>query len=156
MMRRRGSGRSATAGVLFGVGLGGFLDGILLHQILQWHHMLSSVLPPTTMEAMHTNMLWDGYFHVLTWIACLVGVFLLWSAARHRESFGPTRRLVGLLLLGWGGFNLVEGLINHQILGIHHVRGYGPDPVWDLSFLASGVIFILFGWLLVRSARNLA
>jgi hypothetical protein len=24
-----------------GVGLGGFVDGILLHQILQWHHMLT-------------------------------------------------------------------------------------------------------------------
>ena len=26
---------------LMGVGLGGFIDGILLHQILQWHHMLT-------------------------------------------------------------------------------------------------------------------
>lgn len=29
-------------GVLLGLGLGGFVDGILLHQILQRHHMLSS------------------------------------------------------------------------------------------------------------------
>ncbi|MGZ5240675.1 MAG: DUF2243 domain-containing protein, partial [Caldimonas sp.] len=26
----------AAAGILFGLGLGGFFDGIVLHQILQW------------------------------------------------------------------------------------------------------------------------
>ena len=26
-----------TSGMLLGVGFGGFVDGILLHQILQWH-----------------------------------------------------------------------------------------------------------------------
>ncbi len=29
-------------GIVLGVGLGGFVDGILLHQLLQWHHMLTS------------------------------------------------------------------------------------------------------------------
>jgi uncharacterized membrane protein len=24
-----------------GIGFGGFIEGIVLHQILQWHHMLS-------------------------------------------------------------------------------------------------------------------
>ena len=27
-----------------------------------------------------------------------------------------------MLLVGWGAFNLVEGTIDHEILGIHHVR----------------------------------
>ena len=31
-----------SAGILFGLGLGGFFDGIILHQVLQWHHMLTS------------------------------------------------------------------------------------------------------------------
>ena len=36
-----------SAGVLFGLGLGGFFDGIVLHQVLQWHHMLTSAgYPP--------------------------------------------------------------------------------------------------------------
>ncbi|MCK1539441.1 DUF2243 domain-containing protein, partial [Bradyrhizobium sp. 176] len=30
-----------SAGVLLGLGLGGFFDGIVFHQLLQWHHMLS-------------------------------------------------------------------------------------------------------------------
>ena len=40
-------GALIPAATLIGVGLGGFIDGILLHQILQWHNMLSSRLPPT-------------------------------------------------------------------------------------------------------------
>jgi hypothetical protein len=32
-------GRLTTPGILLGLGLGGFVDGIVLHQILQWHHI---------------------------------------------------------------------------------------------------------------------
>jgi uncharacterized membrane protein len=28
-------------GLLLGIGLGGLVDGIVLHQTLQWHHMLT-------------------------------------------------------------------------------------------------------------------
>ena len=31
-----------SAGGLFGLGLGGFFDDIVMHQVLQWHHMLST------------------------------------------------------------------------------------------------------------------
>ena len=55
--------RPTLAGVLIGLGLGGFVDGIVLHQILQWHNMLSSVHPPATLPAMHLNMRADGWFH---------------------------------------------------------------------------------------------
>ena len=47
-----------VVGVSFG--LGGFVDGILLHQIIRWHNMLSAVVPPVTIDAMHVNMLADG------------------------------------------------------------------------------------------------
>jgi uncharacterized membrane protein len=33
-----------ASGILFGLGLGGFFDGIVLHQVLQWHHMLSMLV----------------------------------------------------------------------------------------------------------------
>ncbi len=32
---------SRVPGLLMGLGLGGLLDAVVLHQILQWHHMLS-------------------------------------------------------------------------------------------------------------------
>ena len=45
-----------AAGILLGAGLGGFVDGILLHQILQWHNMLSGQLPPDTLVRAKVNM----------------------------------------------------------------------------------------------------
>jgi uncharacterized membrane protein len=73
--------RWLRSGVWLGVGLGGFADGILLHQIAQWHSMGSALVPPTTMDAMRQNMRWDGLFHAATWTITLTGVYLLWSAA---------------------------------------------------------------------------
>jgi uncharacterized membrane protein len=53
--------------------------------------------------------------------------------------------------MGWGGFNLVEGIVDHQILGIHHVRDDLGGPIgWDLAFLAWGAGFLAGGWLLSR------
>lgn len=143
--------RARVGGVFLGIGLGGFVDGILLHQILQWHNMLSSVLPPTTLDAMRTNMLWDGFFHALVWTATIIGSFLIWSGARRAVALPSTLWLAGLMLIGWGIFNFTEGLIDHQILGIHHVRGWGPNPAWDYGFLLSGPILGGLGWLLCRS-----
>lgn len=51
------------SGLSLGFGLGGFFDGILLHQVLQWHHLLSGV------EQAHVDIrvliMTDGLFHVL-------------------------------------------------------------------------------------------
>lgn len=154
-MRGESAGRRARiGGVVLGFGMGGFLDGILLHQILQWHNMLSTVLPPTTLEAMHTNMLWDGFFHAVVWVATLVGVLMIWSGAQRMAALPSTVWMVGLMLVGWGIFNFGEGLINHHFLDIHHVREWGPNPVWDLGFLLSGPLLIGLGWLLTRRIRT--
>jgi uncharacterized membrane protein len=147
-------GKASVGGVLLGVGLGGFVDGIVLHQILQWHNMLSSVVPPSTMETMKRNMLWDGLFHAGVWVATLSGVLLVWAAAREAIDLPSVRWLIGVMLIGWGLFNFVEGLIDHHVLGIHHVRGWGPNRAWDIGFLLSGPLFGAFGWLLARSAHS--
>jgi uncharacterized membrane protein len=57
-----------SAEILFGLGLGGFFDGIVLHQVLQWHHMLTSAgYPPDSVENLKVNTLWDGLFHATTY-----------------------------------------------------------------------------------------
>jgi uncharacterized membrane protein len=139
-------------GIVLGLGLGGFVDGIVLHQILQWHNMLSGTArwQPTTVEKMEANMLGDGLFHAATWILVAVGLWLLWRALR-RGAGGDGVELVGWMLAGWGVFNVVEGVVDHLILGIHHVREGGSDLAWDLGFLAFGLALVLAGWLLVRS-----
>jgi uncharacterized membrane protein len=139
-----------AGGILLGIGLGGFADGILLHQILQWHHMLSSAVPPTSMEAMRANMSADGFFHAGTWLATVAGIWMLWQAGERVTAFPRATWFVGQFFMGWGLFNFVEGVINHQILGIHHVRGQ-PNFDWDYGFLLfAGIGFFYFGRWLAR------
>jgi uncharacterized membrane protein len=155
MQDQRRPPRLFWAGLLLGLGLGGFFDGIVLHQILQWHHLLSSHgdFPVTTVAGLQVNTLWDGLFHAATYIATVAGFFLLWSAARLPHAVWSTKLLLGLLLMGWGAFNVVEGIVDHQLLGIHHVNETAPRaqwPWWDLGFLVWGTLMLLGGWTLVR------
>lgn len=147
-------GAIISPGILLGAGLGGFADGILLHQILQWHNMLSSVHPPTDLVQMKYNMLWDGLFHAFTWIMVVLGIWRLWVAGKRPDVPWSTRTLVGSMLLGWGLFNLVEGLIDHQLLGIHHVHPGEGQLVWDVAFLALGIIQIGAGWASIAAGRG--
>jgi uncharacterized membrane protein len=141
-----------SASTLLGIGLGGFLDGIVFHQLLQTHSMLSAKVDRTTIVGLETNMFWDGMFHVFTWLVTLIGLALLWHAAGHPNVPHSTRTLLGGLSLGWGLFNLVEGVINHHILHLHHVVERPNLLVFDLAFLASGVVLILIGWRVIHSA----
>jgi uncharacterized membrane protein len=140
-----------VAGIVLGVGLGGFVDGIVLHQILQWHHMVTEPFPPESVANLRVNTLGDGLFHAFTWAMTAVGLALLWRASRRLEADLSGKVLVGSLALGWGLFNLVEGIVDHHLLGIHHVRT-GPDELaWDLAFLAFGAVLLVVGWLLARA-----
>jgi uncharacterized membrane protein len=134
-------------GLLIGLGLGGFVDGILLHQLLQWHHMISAVRSPDTLPGLRMNTVGDGLFHVLAWLFVLSGIGLLSArVSRDRGRAWRSRTLWAWAIVGWGVFNVVEGLIDHQILGVHHVRE-GPHRLWwDLAFLALGVVLIGAGW----------
>lgn len=139
-----------SAGILLGTGLGGFIDGITLHQILQWHNMLSNVRPPTSLVDMKYNMVWDGIFHAFTWVVVALGVWRLWMAGKQVNALWSTRVFVGSLVLGWGLFNFVEGLIDHQLLGIHHVHPGHGELAWDLGFLAFGLVQIAIGAAVIR------
>src|SRR5215218_6665786 len=93
--------------LVLGLGLGGFLDGIVLHQILQWHHILTSTdgHPMTTVAGLEANTLADGLFHVATWLLVAAGGWLMLRAWQEGRLAPPVRAHVGLLLAGWGVFN---------------------------------------------------
>ena len=150
--------RTRAPGILLGIGLGGFVDGIVLHQILQWHHMLTSEgsYPDTTIAGLETNTLWDGLFHAATWVAVAVGLYILWRRTTNWPWAISGRAFLGWMLLGWGLFNLVEGIVDHHILTIHHVREGSNQTAWDLAFLAFGALLVLGGWALTRSEKPLA
>lgn len=154
MDTRRHRGALIAAGTVLGVGLGGFADGIVLHQLLQWHNMFSSRVPPVDLVAMKYNMVWDGLFHAFTWIVSVLGLALLWRAGQKPDVPWSTGTFAGSLSFGWGLFNLVEGLIDHQLLGLHHVHPGENQLAWDLGFLVSGALLMAGGWVLIRSGRG--
>ncbi len=147
-----------AAGILLGLGLGGFVDGIVLHQLLQWHHMVSSAgYPPDTIANLKINTFFDGLFHAGTYVFVLSGVLVLWRSARRRHLRWPGRLLAGTVLVGFGIFNLVEGVIDHHFLGLHHVNELVPLDqwiYWDLGFLALGAALLALGWILIRRAER--
>jgi uncharacterized membrane protein len=140
-----------AAGIVLGMGQAGFFDGIVLHQLLQWHHMFSSVKTDMTVAGLEINTLGDGLFHLFDWLMTLLGLFLFWQAAKDQAHLS-TSTFVGALLFGAGLFNVIEGLIDHQLLGIHHVKPGANEVIYDVGFLAIGALVAGIGWVLMRSA----
>ncbi len=138
------------AGTVLGIGMGGFVDGILFHQILQLHNMLSNWVPRTSLVNEQINMVWDGFFHAFTWFSVLVGLILLWRAMTRPGVLPSGKALCGAILFGWGLFNLVEGTIDHEILQVHHVYQNGNHLLWDMVFLAAGLGLFVAGWALAK------
>ena len=147
-----------SAGIFFGLGLGGFFDGIVFHQILQWHHMLTSAgYPPVGVHNLKINTLWDGLFHASTYVFVVAGLAILWRAAHRARANWSTKLLIGSILIGFGLFNLVEGIVDHHLLKIHHVNETVPPTqwvYWDIGFLLWGAAMLAVGWLLVRSGKE--
>ena len=142
-----------------GAGFGGFLDGILFHQVFQWHHLLTAegCCSARTVGGLEDNTLADGLFHAATWLVLLAGTVLATRCWQRGELAPPWRAHVGGLLVGWGAFNVIEGLVNHHLLGIHHVRDdLGAPGGWDTAFIVVGTALVALGAGLMRSGRRAA
>ncbi|WP_244292616.1 DUF2243 domain-containing protein [[Micrococcus luteus] ATCC 49442] len=154
-MRSEGSPAVAPS-LVFGMGAGGFVDGIVLHQLLQWHHLLSHTSSGNTktVAGLELNTLADGVFHAAMWVLVLIAAALTIRARRQGRLSPRWNFHLGLVLAGWGSFNVVEALINHQLLGIHHVRDdLGGPLAWDLGFLGISLALIAAGCLLYRRSK---
>jgi len=147
-----------SAGILLGLGLGGFFDGIVLHQILQWHHMATSAgYPADSLGNLKLNVMLDGLFHAATYVFTVAGLAVLWHSARKPHFRWSARLLFATMLMGFGIFNLVEGIVDHHILELHHVNETVPRDqwiYWDAGFLAWGAAMLIGGWALYRSGRR--
>jgi uncharacterized membrane protein len=145
----------AEAGILFGLGLGGFFDGIVLHQILQWHHMATSAgYPANTVANLGLNTFLDGLFHAGTYVFVALGLIVLWRTAHKVHLWWSGKMLAGTMLIGFGAFNLVEGVVDHHFLGLHHVNETVPQDqwiYWDVGFLLWGAAMLFGGWYLFRA-----
>ncbi|MDF3025725.1 MAG: hypothetical protein K0S23_32 [Fluviicola sp.] len=144
-----------TASMVLGIGMGGFIDGIWLHQILQWHEMLSNKVTLKTLMGKSVNMFWDGVFHLFCWVVVLTGIVLLWKLLSRRDINRSGSLLSGGLLLGWGLFNIVEGIIDHHLLKLHFVRQRSLDPDYEnFAFLGFSVLLIFIGWIMVHKRAH--
>jgi uncharacterized membrane protein len=157
MTREQQGDFPTSAGILFGLGLGGFFDGIILHQILQWHHMVTSAgFPADSVRNLEINTLLDGIFHASTYVFVVAGLAVLWRHAHRMHVRWSTKLLVGTMLMGFGIFNLVEGIVDHHLLGLHHVNETAPQEqwiYWDIGFLAWGALMLVVGLYLKHAGR---
>ena len=138
MIRRRVLVASAGLGFAFG----GFFDGILLHQILQWHHLLSLVAGAGDLAA---QVMWDGYFHAAMYVIAAISLWVLW---RLPSSATFTTLLPAGLLIGFGVWHIVDGVLSHWVLQIHRIRLDTQYPLaWDIGWMAIfGVVPLAAGW----------
>lgn len=150
-----------VAGIVLGIGMGGFLDGIVLHRILRLHEMVSTRYPPDTMDNIHVNMLWDGLFDLFNWVITLIGIIKLWGVVNLVTPAALFNGTVfwGSLLMGWGLFNVVEGLVNHRMLEIHHfIENLGPSETvaWDYFYLLGMGVFptLASHFIVIRGERR--
>ena len=150
--------RKATASaILIGIGLAGLIDIIIFHTILQWHHTSSHIIIPNTIESLQINLLHDGLFLSFSLIITIAGVILLWHASstnNRNSALSNKRSFIGLALIGFGGFNAIEGIVNHLVLEMHHVIDVANPLAFDLTFLVvGGLAFLAAGGLLLRSGK---
>jgi uncharacterized membrane protein len=142
-----------SAGILLGLGMGGFFDGIVLHQILQWHHMATSAgYPADSLSNLKFNTMLDGLFHACTYLLTAAGLLLLWQRARKPHFLWSARLLTASVLMGFGVFNVIEGVVDHHLLSLHHVNEtVSRDQwiYWDVGFLLSGAAMLIGGWMML-------
>jgi uncharacterized membrane protein len=124
----------SVAGWLLGLALGGFFDGILLHQILQWHHLLSGL--ESARADLRLLVLTDGVFHAMTYLIAVGGLWALWRAWGTASAAGAGNVRAKSILLGFGIWHVVDALVSHWLLGIHRVRMDVDNPLfWDVAWL---------------------
>lgn len=117
----------------------------------------SAGYPADSVANLRVNIFLDGLFHAATYIFVLLGLVMLWRTAHRSHLWWSGRLLVGSMLMGFGLFNLVEGLVNHQILGLHHVNETVPRGqwiYWDIGFLIWGAAMLIGGWWLYKSGKR--
>jgi uncharacterized membrane protein len=84
-------------------------------------------------------------------------LFILWRTAQRRHLYWSSKLLAGTMLIGFGAFNVVEGLVDHHLLGIHHVNELVDVAYrfyFDAGFILWGALMLVIGWILLRQGQR--
>jgi uncharacterized membrane protein len=112
---------------ILGFAFGAFFDGILLHQVLQWHHLLSLVQGDLYRD-IRVQILADGLFHAAAFVLAAGGLVLLWRGGPPRPA---DRIVLGWAVLGFAAWQFADVTLVHWAMGLHRVRIDVPNPlVW--------------------------
>lgn len=130
--------RNLWSGILFGLGVAAFIDEVVFHQLLAWHHFYDK-------SSMAIGLISDGLFHAFSWFATVASLFLL-ADIKRRNSFWVKRWVSGMLL-GLGFFQLYDGLIQHKIFQIHQIRYEVNVLPYDIVWNAIAVIILIVGFI---------
>ncbi|GAA2729720.1 membrane protein [Cellulomonas aerilata] len=128
-----------------GVGLMAAVDEIVFHQLLGWHHFYDRSTSQVALAS-------DGVLHAVELVLLVAGFFGL-SDLRRRAALGRTAAWAGLLL-GAGGFQLFDGVVDHKVLRVHQIR-YGVDLVpYDVAWIGAAVLLLGAGAVLAARSRG--
>ncbi|MFD2924682.1 DUF2243 domain-containing protein [Halobacillus naozhouensis] len=139
------SARNLWSGILFGIGLVAFLDEMVFHQLLHWHHFYDK-------STTDVGLVSDGLFHAFSWFATIASLFMV-ADLRRRSAFW-LKRWWGGVFVGAGAFQLYDGIIQHKLMKLHQIRYVENLLVYDLIWNISAVIMIVIGWILVAYTRR--
>jgi uncharacterized membrane protein len=149
-------------GILLGVGIIGFVDEAILHQVLQWHTFYWA-----TSE--YGRVLSDGFFHIFTMVVLLWGVYRLWETS-HVRTPDTHDELAAAMLIGAGGFNTFDGIVDHLVLHVHLVNervcsvidmnnsiGTCPQDIpYEVAFTSIGLALFIAGSVWWRRTSGLS
>lgn len=146
--------RALVAAGTLGFGISGLVDVLILHHVLQWHHLLSGIYPMDTMSGLRTNILADGLFSLVMLAIAGVGAGLLWRAERRADVPLATRPLAGAALIGLGAFDLFDVVVDHVLLGLHQPLSQGG--AYNLHWAAVSLFIIGAGAYVYRTGTETA
>jgi uncharacterized membrane protein len=134
------SARNLWSGLLFGLGLVAFIDEVIFHQLLHWHHFYDK-------STTDIGLVSDGLFHAFSWFAT-IGSSFMFADLRRRNALWLTR-WGGGILLGAGAFQLYDGTIQHKLMRLHQIRYHVDilpyDFIWNfiaIGMLLAGIILV--------------
>lgn len=143
--QRRYSTKNMWTGILFGLGVVAFIDEVVFHQILHWHHFYDK----STTEI---GLVSDGIFHAFSFFATVGSAFLM--ADLHRRQAFWRKRWLGGIFLGAGVFQLYDGTVQHKLMGLHQIR-YNVDILpYDLVWNITAVLMIIIGLVLLKQTST--
>ncbi len=134
------------AAAAIGVGLMAAVDEIVFHQVLGWHHFYDRSTPEVALMS-------DGVLHAAELVLLVAGFFGFFDL-RRRGALDRTAAWAGGLL-GAGGFQLFDGVVDHKVLRVHQIR-YGVDLLpYDVAWIGAALAMLAVGaWLAVRARRG--